>query len=88
MSTPHHRIVTIGAGSAGLCTAVNLNKAGIDDYTRPEKGDGLDVVWRTCFEHAYPERFQEATQGGSVGARVDAETAKGDASPTSPSEEN
>lgn len=25
--------------------------------TSSQKGEGLDVVWRTCFEHAYPERF-------------------------------
>ncbi len=51
MSTPHHRIVIIGAGSAGLCTAVNLNKAGIDDYTILEKGDGLGGTW---FWNQYP----------------------------------
>lgn len=51
MSNPHHRIVIIGAGSAGLCTAVNLNKAGIDDYTILEKGDGLGGTW---FWNQYP----------------------------------
>lgn len=33
-----------------------------DDFGKPistssSNGDGLDVVWRTCFEHAYPERY-------------------------------
>ena len=27
--------------------------------TSSQKGEGLDVVWRTCFEHAYPERFRD-----------------------------
>ena len=27
--------------------------------TSSQKGDGLDVVWRTCFEFAYPERFRD-----------------------------
>ena len=28
--------------------------------TSSEKGDGLDVVWKTCFENAYPERLKKA----------------------------
>ena len=51
-----------------------------EDFGKPistssSKGDGLDVVWRTCFEHAYPERFedpadvaQEAPEGSEPGA--------------------
>ena len=36
-----------------------------DDFGKPistssSNGDGLDVVWRTCFEHAYPERYGQA----------------------------
>ena len=27
--------------------------------TSSQKGDGLDVVWRTCFEFAYSERFAD-----------------------------
>ena len=41
----HHRIVIIGAGSAGLCTAVNLHEAGIDDYVILEKGTGVGGTW-------------------------------------------
>ena len=40
-----HRIVIIGAGSAGICTAANLNKAGITDYKILEKGDDLGGTW-------------------------------------------
>ena len=28
--------------------------------TSSQSGDGLDLVWRVCFEHAYPERFEQA----------------------------
>ena len=36
-----------------------------DDFGRPistssRKGDGLDLVWRACFEHAFPERSPAA----------------------------
>lgn len=31
--------------------------------TSSQKGEGLDVVWRTCFEFAYPERFEGAEDG-------------------------
>ena len=51
MTTAHHRIAIIGAGSGGLCTAINLNKAGIDDYTILEKGDGIGGTW---FWNQYP----------------------------------
>jgi GTP-binding protein len=27
--------------------------------TSSQKGDGLDVVWKTCFGHAFPDRGQE-----------------------------
>jgi len=40
-----HQIVIIGAGSAGICTAANLNKAAITDYKILEKGDGLGGTW-------------------------------------------
>ena len=51
MSNAHHRIVIIGAGSAGLCTAVHLRQAGIDDYVILEQGDGIGGTW---FWNRYP----------------------------------
>lgn len=48
-----------------------------DDFGKPistssSKGEGLDVVWRTCFEHAYPERFEDPTeQSGEAAAEED-----------------
>ncbi len=45
MGQQRHRIVIIGAGSAGICTAANLNKAGISDYKILEKGDGVGGTW-------------------------------------------
>lgn len=51
MSSAHHRIVIIGAGSAGLCTAVHLRQAGIDDYVILEQGDGIGGTW---FWNRYP----------------------------------
>jgi cation diffusion facilitator CzcD-associated flavoprotein CzcO len=51
MSSAHHRIVIIGAGSAGLCTGVHLNQAGFDDYVILEQGDGIGGTW---FWNRYP----------------------------------
>lgn len=45
MRQTRHRIVIIGAGSAGICTAANLNKAGITDYQILEKGEGTGGTW-------------------------------------------
>ena len=45
MEQTRHRIVIIGAGSAGICTAANLNKAGITDYQILEKGEGTGGTW-------------------------------------------
>ena len=36
--------------------------------TSSQKGDGLDVVWRTCFEFAYPERFGDSSEAGAPDA--------------------
>lgn len=36
--------------------------------TSSQKGDGLDVVWRTCFEFAYPERFGDRSEAGAPDA--------------------
>lgn len=51
MSSAQHRIVIIGAGSAGLCTGVQLNEAGFDDYVILEQGDGIGGTW---FWNRYP----------------------------------
>jgi cation diffusion facilitator CzcD-associated flavoprotein CzcO len=40
-----HRVVIIGAGSAGLCMGVQLKKVGIDDFLILEKGDGVGGTW-------------------------------------------
>jgi cation diffusion facilitator CzcD-associated flavoprotein CzcO len=39
------RIVIIGAGVAGIATAVTLQRAGFDDFTILEKGDDVGGVW-------------------------------------------
>lgn len=45
MGLKRHRIVIIGAGSAGICTAANLNKIGINDYKILEKGEAVGGTW-------------------------------------------
>ncbi|NQV22568.1 MAG: NAD(P)/FAD-dependent oxidoreductase, partial [Rhodospirillales bacterium] len=46
-----HRIVIIGAGSSGLCTAIHLKKAGIEDFVILEKGTGVGGTW---YHNTYP----------------------------------
>jgi cation diffusion facilitator CzcD-associated flavoprotein CzcO len=45
------RIAIIGAGMAGILSAIKLNEAGLTDYTVYEKGDQLGGTWR---ENTYP----------------------------------
>lgn len=45
------RIVIIGAGSAGLCTAIHLKRMGIHDFVILEKGVGVGGTW---FWNQYP----------------------------------
>ncbi|NUU19985.1 MAG: FAD-dependent oxidoreductase [Streptomycetaceae bacterium] len=45
------RVAVIGAGFAGLCMAIRLRRAGIDDFTVYEKADDLGGVWR---DNTYP----------------------------------
>lgn len=45
------RVAVIGAGFAGLCMAIRLRRAGIDDFTVFEKADDLGGVWR---DNTYP----------------------------------
>ena len=51
MDQQNYRVVIIGAGSAGICTAANLNKAGLNDYKILEKGEGVGGTW---FWNSYP----------------------------------
>lgn len=41
----------VGAGFSGLCLAIQLKKAGIEDFTLLEAGDGLGGTWR---DNRYP----------------------------------
>ena len=45
------RIVIIGAGMAGILTAIKLHEAGYDDYVIYEKSDRVGGTWR---ENTYP----------------------------------
>lgn len=44
-------VAVIGAGFAGLCMAIRLRQAGIDDFTVYEKAGDLGGVWR---DNTYP----------------------------------
>jgi len=43
---PDHHVVIIGAGFGGIGAAVELERAGIDDYVILEKWDGPGGTWR------------------------------------------
>jgi cation diffusion facilitator CzcD-associated flavoprotein CzcO len=45
MTTRQPRIVIIGAGIAGIATAVTLQREGFDDFTILEKGTDVGGVW-------------------------------------------
>ena len=51
MSDTRRKAVIIGAGSAGLCMAVQMKKAGIEDFVILEKGSGIGGTW---FWNKYP----------------------------------
>jgi len=40
------RVVIIGAGMAGILTAIKLREAGFDDFVIYEKADRLGGTWR------------------------------------------
>jgi cation diffusion facilitator CzcD-associated flavoprotein CzcO len=41
-ATPqHHRVIIIGAGPGGMCTAIKLREAGIEDFVILEKASGV-----------------------------------------------
>ncbi|MBA3623744.1 MAG: NAD(P)-binding protein [Methylibium sp.] len=46
-----HQIVILGAGMSGLCMAMQLKKAGINDFVILEKQLGLGGTWR---DNTYP----------------------------------
>ncbi|MFN8051180.1 MAG: NAD(P)/FAD-dependent oxidoreductase [Acidimicrobiales bacterium] len=49
MTSP--RVAILGAGAAGLCVAIKLIEAGVDDVTILEKSDGVGGTWRA---NTYP----------------------------------
>ncbi|MGI8558184.1 MAG: flavin-containing monooxygenase [Solirubrobacteraceae bacterium] len=49
--TPHHRVVVIGAGIAGVGLGVRLRQAGIEDFVILERNSSVGGTW---FEHTYP----------------------------------
>ncbi|MBA3589889.1 NAD(P)-binding protein [Methylibium sp.] len=46
-----HQIVILGAGMSGLCMAMQLKKAGINDFVILEKQLGLGGTW---WDNTYP----------------------------------
>ncbi len=48
---PDHHVVVIGAGFGGIGAAIELERAGIDDYVVLEKWDGPGGTWRA---NTYP----------------------------------
>ncbi|MBU6216444.1 MAG: NAD(P)-binding protein, partial [Acidobacteria bacterium] len=45
------RVAILGAGAGGLCAAIQLQLAGLDDFTIYEKSDGVGGTWR---DNTYP----------------------------------
>ncbi len=45
------RVIVVGAGFAGICTAIRLKKAGIEDFIVLEQGDEVGGTWR---DNRYP----------------------------------
>ena len=48
---PGLRCAVVGAGMAGILSAIKLTEAGLTDFTVYEKGDGVGGTWR---ENTYP----------------------------------
>ena len=46
-----HRILIIGAGGGALCMAINLKRAGIEDFVMLEKSHGIGGTW---WHNQYP----------------------------------
>src|SRR3954454_7990417 len=51
MSGPGRRIAIIGAGPGGICMAIKLRAAGIDDFVMFEKAPGVGGTW---WHNTYP----------------------------------
>lgn len=51
MQPSHFHCVIIGTGFGGLCMAMQLSKAGIQDFTLLEKANGVGGTWR---DNTYP----------------------------------
>ena len=49
--THDHRIIVIGAGPGGMCTAIKLLEAGIQDFVVLEKASGVGGTW---WHNRYP----------------------------------
>ena len=45
------KVAILGAGFGGLCAAIRLQQAGLDDFTIYEKSDGVGGTWR---DNSYP----------------------------------
>ena len=50
-----HRLIIIGAGSAGICMGISLKKAGIEDFVILEKADDIGGELK-----GYTELLQES----------------------------
>jgi cation diffusion facilitator CzcD-associated flavoprotein CzcO len=48
---PHHQVVIVGTGFAGICMAIKLRAAGMHDFVVLEKADDLGGTWR---DNTYP----------------------------------
>ena len=46
-----HHVIIIGAGPGGLCTAIKLREAGIEDFIILEKAEGIGGTW---WHNRYP----------------------------------
>ncbi len=69
------RVVIIGAGVAGIATAVTLQRAGFNDFTILEKGSDVGGVWHwnrypglTCDVPSQLYQFGFAPKAGLVGS--------------------
>ncbi len=51
MSSEPYSVVVVGAGFSGMCTAIKLRQAGIDDFVVLERNPEVGGAW---FENTYP----------------------------------
>ncbi|GAB4123294.1 MAG: NAD(P)/FAD-dependent oxidoreductase [Rubrivivax sp.] len=50
-SVRRHRVLILGAGMSGLCTAIRLKQSGLHDFVMLEKSTGLGGTW---WDNRYP----------------------------------